>query len=101
MTESLHNPDIDIKSLVDKADDLLKNRDSKQAIVIIQQVLEVERDNIEALKIHGQSLVELKQIKEALTIFQKALQIESKKSLDISATVEFCLNQNKNNIKSR
>lgn len=37
-----------IQSLISKADDLRKNRDSKQAIVIIQQVLEIEPDNIEA-----------------------------------------------------
>ncbi|GCL38749.1 TPR repeat-containing protein [Sphaerospermopsis reniformis] len=66
----------DIQSLINKADDLLRNRNSKQAIAIIQQVLEIEPDNIEALKIHGQSLGKLNKIKEALTIFEKALQIE-------------------------
>jgi len=64
-----------IQSLISKADDLLKNRDSKQAIVIIQQVLEIEPDNIEALKIYAQSLVKLNKVEEALTIFEKALKI--------------------------
>ena len=35
-----------------------------RAIAIIQQVLEIEPDNIEALKIHGQSLGKLNKIKE-------------------------------------
>ncbi|UUO16166.1 tetratricopeptide repeat protein [Dolichospermum heterosporum] len=65
----------DIQSLISKADDLLRNRDSKQAIVIIQQVLEIEPDNIEALKIYAQSLVKLNKVEEALTIFEKALQL--------------------------
>jgi len=65
----------DIQYLISKADDLLKNRDSKQAIVIIQQVLEIEPDNIEALKIYAQSLVKLNKVEEALTIFEKALQL--------------------------
>jgi len=65
-----------IQSLISKADDLRKNRDSKQAIVIIQQVLEIEPDNIEALKIYAQSLVKLKKLEEALTIFEKALKID-------------------------
>ena len=65
-----------IQSLISKADDLRKNRDSKQAIVIIQQVLEIEPDNIEALKIYAQSLVKLNKVEEALTIFEKALRIE-------------------------
>jgi tetratricopeptide (TPR) repeat protein len=64
-----------IQSLISKADDLRKNRDSKQAIVIIQQVLEIEPDNIEALKIYAQSLVKLNKVEEALTIFEKALKI--------------------------
>ena len=65
-----------IQSLISKADDLRKNRDSKQAIVIIQQVLEIEPDNIEALKIYAQSLVKLNKVEEALTIFEKALKID-------------------------
>ena len=65
----------DIQYLISKADDLLKNRDSKQAIVIIQQVLEIEPDNIEALKIYAESLVKLNKVEEALTIFEKALQL--------------------------
>ena len=65
----------DIQSLISKADDLLKNRDSEQAIVIIQQVLEIDPDNIEALKIYAESLVKLNKVEESLTIFEKALQI--------------------------
>jgi tetratricopeptide (TPR) repeat protein len=65
----------DIQSLISKADDLLRNRDSKQAIVIIQQVLEIEPDNIEALKIYAESLVKLNKVEAALTIFEKALQL--------------------------
>ena len=65
----------DIQSLISKADDLLKNRDSEQAIVIIQQVLAIEPDNIEALKIYAESLVKLNKVEESLTIFEKALQI--------------------------
>ena len=65
-----------IQSLISKSDDLRKNRDSKQAIVIIQQVLEIEPDKIEALKIYDQSLVKLNKVEEALTIFEKALKID-------------------------
>ncbi|MFM5979017.1 MAG: tetratricopeptide repeat protein [Sphaerospermopsis kisseleviana] len=74
ITVSLYKPDIE--SLISKANNLLRHGDSKQAIIIIQQVLEVEPDNIEALKIYAESLVKLNKIKEALTIFEKALQIE-------------------------
>ncbi|MDB9444741.1 tetratricopeptide repeat protein [Anabaena sp. CS-542/02] len=64
-----------MESLISKAEDLLKKGESEQSVTIIQKALEIEPDNIEALKMYAESLVEINQLEEALIIYKKTLQL--------------------------